>query len=528
LNRAVLLAVPVLTLALAAPALATPLIPRELASLENHAHALVQLDRGDTRDAEASLQAAGAVRVSSRLRLWRVPSGAAQRLVPRLAVGGVLDDFEPDFPRWSHNHGRANDPLLPQQWWLSRVGADRVDAPGPGKPVTVIDTGLDLSHPEFAGRPNTFALNPQALVGRRDFHGTAVSSVVGAPANGVGVVGVYPDGILRHWDGSPGGLLTASDVIAGIEAAARLGPGVISLSLGGSFRSRSESAAVLDAVQRGVVVVASVGNERELSSPLSFPANLPHVITVGSTDAFDQVSVFSSASPALDITAPGESIPVAVPVTVAPSGYGIVAGTSFSGPIVAGAIAWIWTVRPQLDHTQIFELMRRSSRDLGAPGRDPDTGFGILDIPAALTRPAPLPDPLEPNDGIEQVQASGLFPLAKPALTTPGRGRAALAARLDVNDDPRDVYRVWVPAGKRVTATARTSQEVELRQQGTKPAKVAVQLSSPGAGTRVVTITNRTARGLFVYLSAFVQLNARFLDAEYTLNLVTTAAPAPR
>jgi len=513
-----------LAVAAAPVASAEPLVPRELASLARHPHALVQLDRTRGRLAEAQLRETGAVLVSKRLRIWRLSSPAAQRLVPKLAVAGALREFEPDFPRTSQNHGNANDPLLPQQWWLSRIGADRVDAPGPGKPVTVVDTGIDVAHPEFAGRPSTVLLNAQRIVGRRDFHGSAVASVVGAPANGVGVVGVYPQAFLRSWDGSPDGLLTASDVISGIGAAASLGPGVISLSLGGFFQSRIEEHAILDAVARGVIVVAAVGNERELGSPPAFPANLPHVLTVASTNASDQVSVFSSEAAGMDLAAPGEVIPVARPGS--PTGYSSESGTSFAAPIVAGAVAWVWTARPDLDHTQVVELMRRSSRDVAPTGRDADTGFGLLDIPTALTRPAPSPDPLEPNDTIEQVRPNGLFPTPKRPLTEPLRGRAAVSARVDVADDPRDVYRVWVPAGRRVVATLRSDRPVELRYPGSKPRGVVAQSSVVGTrGRRVATLTNRLRRGLYLYLSAFLPRNTGFAEAAYTLTLTTTRAP---
>jgi hypothetical protein len=249
------------------------------------------------------------------------------------------------------------------------------------------------------------------------------------------------------------------------------------------------------------------------------------VITVGSSDMLDGVSAFSSQAPGMDLVAPGEALTVAVPTTVVTSGFGTVDGTSFSAPIVAGAIAWIWTARPTLNNTQMFELMRRSSRDIAPAGRDTDTGFGLLDIPTALTAPTPLPDPLEPNDGIEQVMANGLFALAKPALTTPVKSRTSLTARLDVVDDPRDVYRVWVPRGKRLTVTLGTSQEVELLPQGSRPKSVVAQVSSPSARSRRLMITNRSTRGLYAYVSAFLRPDAGFPDATYTLNVKTTSAP---
>ena len=82
-------------------------------------------------------------------------------------------------------------------------------------------------------------------------------------------------------------------------------------------------------------------------------------------------------------------------------------GTSFSAPLVSGAAAWVWTVRPELDASQLFEVMRRSAQDIGRAGRDDATGFGLLNVPAALAYPAPVRDPLEPNDDVEFVQPGG-------------------------------------------------------------------------------------------------------------------------
>src|SRR5438309_2235301 len=95
------------------------------------------------------------------------------------------------------------EPLAGLEWWRAAIGADRADPPGPGKPVTIVDSGLDISHPEFAGRPNTTLLNTQTTRAEDDDHGTEVGSVVAAPENGVGLVGVYPQVDLRSWDASP-------------------------------------------------------------------------------------------------------------------------------------------------------------------------------------------------------------------------------------------------------------------------------------------------------------------------------------
>jgi len=110
----------------------------------------------------------------------------------------VLARAEPDRRIVSFTHLSSGDTLLPSEWWIHDVGDDQAEPPPPGVPVTVIDTGLDFSHPEFKGRPNTTALNTQSVVSNDDVHGTAVSSIVGAPANGQGLVGVYPQAALQE------------------------------------------------------------------------------------------------------------------------------------------------------------------------------------------------------------------------------------------------------------------------------------------------------------------------------------------
>jgi subtilisin family serine protease len=147
------------------------------------------------------------------------------------------------------------------------------------------------------------------------------------------------------------------------------------------------------ALRRGAIVVAAVGNDRQSGNRSFVPASLPHVLTVGATDQSDRFAFFSNRSSALDLAAPGVSIPVAVPTFFNASGFASFDGTSFSAPLVAGAAAWVWTVRPDLDPTQLEDIMRNSARDVGPKGWDADTGFGILSIPAALAAKIPAKGP---------------------------------------------------------------------------------------------------------------------------------------
>jgi subtilisin family serine protease len=340
------------------------------------------------------------------------------------------------------NH--LTDPLFLDgtEWWPSYVGLDRAEPPGPGKPLTIIDTGVDLTHEEFANRPNTTALNAQSTSARFEEHGTAVASTAAAPTNGLGVVGVYPQANLQAWDASPfGDGITAGDVIQGLDAAIRTGQGVVNLSLGSEVENPLLDGMVAVSFASGTLVVAAAGNSREEGSPLEYPASLPHVLTAGAIDQSGQPTFFTSGSQYVDLAAPGFQIPIAVPATYNPPNnkYASFSGTSFASPIVAGATAWVWTARPTLDITQLFEVMRLSGQDISSPGFDPFSGFGRLDIPTALTVAAPAPDPQEPNEDVTYLTPRGLLQRASVPLTTAGRLRGSIAARLDFGEDPRDV-----------------------------------------------------------------------------------------
>ena len=460
----------------------------------------------------------GATPVSPELRIWQV----ARRAVPALQRAGLVELAEPVRRLYRDaSSSPLDEPLASSEWWRRVVGADAAPPPGPGKPVTIVDSGVDVTHPEFASRPNTTMLNDQELVLDEDDHGTEVGSVVGAPVNGIGIAGVYPQAVFRSWDASPLGFITTAGAVRGIVAAANGGPGVINLSFGGERPDPLIRNAVLYAVRRGSLVVASAGNEGLTGNPLSYPASYPHVLTVAATAEDGIVSAFSSESVDVDLAAPGQHITVAEPLSYDPSGYISVSGTSFSAPIVAGTAAWVWTSRPQLDNTQLFDVMRMSAHDLVPAGYDRASGFGLLDIPAALAYPTPPRDPLEPNDDVDEVKPKAIFETGQTSLTTPTRGSATVSAGVDRHEDPRDIYRAYVGAGRRLTA--RTSGDgVELRifPSGAR----SVVLSTPAAARTsagALTVRNATHRGAYLYVEVLPR--ASVPRASYTLQVSASA-----
>jgi hypothetical protein len=295
---------------------------------------------------------------------------------------------------------------------------------------------------------------------------------------------------------------------------------VINMSFGGTSGDPRVRRAILYAVRHGSLVVASAGNDGVTGNPLSYPASYPHVLTVAATDQTGNAAVFSSRSPYVDLAAPGSHIPVAEPVDDAPSGYISASGTSFSSPMVAGAAALVWTARPDLDNTQLFDVMRMSARDIGVPGHDEATGFGILDIPAALSFPAPPPDPLEPNDDIDEISPTGILAPGEKALTSPAHLSASLVARVDRYEDPNDVYRIFLPARGSATAQVHDGAiELRLYKAGTR------SISAPPAvvGRTTATIRNRTRHAEYAYVD--VRPAAGTVRSSYTLRVTTAARP---
>lgn len=467
---------------------------------------LVQLQGSGT---DALARSAGGTQLVPELRIWRVDTAG----VARLQSAGAVRVAEPDrLLTKTALAAPATDPLVPTEWWRSAVGSDRVDSPGPGKPVTVVDSGLDITHPEFATRPNTILMNKQTTTDDNEDHGTEVASVIGAPNNGFGIVGVYPEAILRAWDASPFGILNEGAAIQGIAEAARQGPGVINLSFGGEDADPLLEDAVMFAFRSGSLVVAAAGNEGLEGSPKGYPAAYAHVLTVGASTESGRVASFSTLAPTVDLVAPGVGIPVAEPVAQEPSGYVQVPGTSFSSPLVAGAAAWVWTERPDLDNTQLFEIMRRSAADIGARGFDDASGYGLLNIPNALAHATPRTDPQEPNEVPAEIEPHGLFAVGNQPLTRPGHVTAFLAAHLDRSEDPIDLYRLWAPAQQVLHVRAAGAVKMQLLRRAARKTKAAPLAVAKHGG---LAYQNAGRRGAFVY----VELRPISRTVEYTLRI---------
>ena len=376
------------------------------------------------------------------------------------------------------------DPLVPRQWYLtqSRFYESWLTLPAlESVAVAVIDSGVDASHPDLAGK----ILDARSFVGgspRVDTlgHGTFVSGLVAAAVdNGIGIAGLAPSAELLVAK-----VVTRSRAIP-IEAEVRAirwavdrGAQVINMSLGGvrdpmnadrDSYSRLEADAIAYAVSNGVVVVAAVGNgdqaPRRPWPYASYPAALPHVLGVSAVTESGAVPTFSNRDEIYnDIAAPGENIISLLPrpltsrypscseqgySSCGPDEYRGAQGTSFAAPVVTAAAATLLALRPDLAPDQVTAILQRTAVDQTpatgcascTTGRDALTGWGRLDVAAAiaaLSRPLPTRDRYETNDDT-----------GDRAYRLTGQS-SRLFATLDYWDDQDDVYAIRLRRGQRV------------------------------------------------------------------------------
>ena len=234
--------------------------------------------------------------------------------------------------------------------------------------VAVLDTGIDLEHPDLnvvgsvsclttTRRPFIRQLTPTCTDGGDDdhYHGTHVAGTIGALDNSIGVVGIAPGA--RLWavkvlDSNGAGY--TSGILAGIDWVVEQGNiEVMNISLGSAGQSTAHATAIDNAVANGVVVVVAAGNNSDDVNNYS-PAFVPNAITVSAIADFDGIpggtgvptcqadiddtlADFSNYGAAVDIAAPGVCILSTMPLER--GDYAAISGTSMAAPHVAGAAA---------------------------------------------------------------------------------------------------------------------------------------------------------------------------------------------
>ena len=275
-------------------------------------------------------------------------------------------------------------------------GVDRIDAePALGLPtgdvikVAIIDTGIDLKHPDLKAniKGGYNAINPRKSANDDNGHGTHVAGTVAAINNTIGVVGVGPQIDLyavKVLNAAGSGYL--SDVIEGLDWAIQNKIQVVNMSLG----TTSDILSFQEAVQRvnaaGIVQVAAAGNN--YGGAVDYPGAYYEVIAVSAINSSDGIANFSSVGPQVDLAAPGASIYS----TYKGSTYKTLSGTSMAAPHVTGVAALVLSVPVKCDYdgngvcspAEVQQRLEATAEDLGAVGRDNLYGAGLVDAEKAV------------------------------------------------------------------------------------------------------------------------------------------------
>jgi subtilisin family serine protease len=331
-----------------------------------------------------------------------------------------------------------NDPLLGSSgawgqsyrdlWGLQTIGAAAAwsRATGAGVRLAIVDTGSDLEHPDLAA--NLWRNSREVPGNRRDDdgngwiddvfgwdfanddadpsddngHGTHVAGTAAAVGdNRIGIAGVaWRAQVMSVKALDRNGTGDSDRIARGISYAMLNGARVINMSLGASAVSRVLEDALAAAHARGVVLVAAAGNDNADATTFH-PASSRLAITVGAANRQDRRSPFSNFGAVLDLLAPGGDGGDLAGANVLSlrsrvlsnqylaqlrvgDRYLRLAGTSMAAPHVAGAAALLLQVQPGLSPEEVRQVLRRTSRDVAAPGWERDSGYGRLNAAAAV------------------------------------------------------------------------------------------------------------------------------------------------
>ena len=279
-------------------------------------------------------------------------------------------------------------------WWLVELG-QKVGQPlgGEGVVVAVIDTGIDVTHPDLAstvigGADFSRVGTPEGTtpVGSSGYHGTMVASMIaGQGLESGGIIGVAPGAKLLSVSVGLG--VESSDTDAQIAAAiiwsVDAGADVINLSLSRNSSSWpiSWDNAFLYAFENDVVVIAASGNDSDGNYRPAAPATIPGVISVTGLNKSLEATLLSGTT-GLDVTlgAPGAGLFGSYPGNQI-AGW---SGSSAATPIVSGVVALMRAQDPEASANDIVFRLISTTRDLGEPGFDEVYGFGLIDPTAAI------------------------------------------------------------------------------------------------------------------------------------------------
>lgn len=370
-----------------------------------------------------------------------IPVDNVETALATLQTSPLVDHVEPNYTRSIQVF--PDDVLADDQYHLQQTSDIDIDA---GRAwnistgsrdivVAVIDTGVDLDHPDLADNLWT---NDNEIAGNGldddgngyiddrvgwDFvdndndpnptptaptwsdsivvHGTHVAGLIGAEGNNsIGVSGVnWEVTIMPVRVFTDTGSSTISDIYNAVNYAVSNGADVINMSYGGGGYSVFEQEAIEAANDQGVLSVAAAGNAAEnLDTTPSYPVCHPYVLGVAATDAFDATTSFTNyGNDCVDVASPGNDILSTVytndPTNGFTDDYAYLSGTSMATPIVSGIAALLLSITADLDPATLIDIISESAETIP----DKTLGSGRVNVYFAALEAQALDDPNVPH-----------------------------------------------------------------------------------------------------------------------------------
>jgi len=301
------------------------------------------------------------------------------------------------------------EPTVPQPdevmaWGVDRIDADHVWAEtwdqlvlpvckagantGEGVKVAIIDSGIDLDHPDLNVAGGYNAINSQKSYNDDYRHGTHVAGIVAALDNEIGVIGTAPKVELYAVKVlNRRGIGFASDIIDGLQWSIDHGMQVANMSIGSSGSSQSYHDAIIAAKNAGITIVAAAGNNGETDGSIVWPARWSETIAVSATNINNELAYFSSYGPEIDLAAPGQDINS----TWNDGYYHLGSGTSMATPHVTGVAALVIASGKASTPDEVRAVLKATAEPIemgsSCPVGNPAycQGAGLVDAEAAVT-----------------------------------------------------------------------------------------------------------------------------------------------
>lgn len=301
------------------------------------------------------------------------------------------------------------------QWYLDalRIPEAHKITKGEGVTVAVIDSGVDVSHPDLKGQvlAGHGIGSDAAPDGRRDTgaegHGTAMAGLIVGRGGGANrLLGIAPGA--KVLPVSVGADFAQGELSEAIRWSVDAGAKVINMSLGARGQATEQDrAAVRYALEKNVVLIAAAGNREQGDTGVTAPGNVPGVIAVSGLSKDGKFSPDSVRGAEVVLAGPMDDVITPRPYSVSKNGYGVASGTSDSAAILSGVAALVLARYPDLNAANVVNRLIRTARDEGPAGRDDLYGFGAVDPVGALTRQVPNVDANPLTAAVPQAPADG-------------------------------------------------------------------------------------------------------------------------